>query len=127
MNRNKNNYCDSDKCVSATGEVRVLPQAGNGNSILCRACHAYELRWRKDRNRELSSDAQYTLPAWESLAIYSGANIEASASDEELLTRPLSQYSVEELEALKDYVYAQPGILNLDYLETIDQEIAKKK
>lgn len=55
------------------------------------------------------------------------ANIEASASDEELLTRPLSQYSVEELEALKDYVYAQPGILNLEYLETIDQEIAKKK
>jgi len=57
--------------------VRVLPLAGNGNLILCNLCHGHELRWRRERNRELSREAQFDLPAWESLTVYDGAGVES--------------------------------------------------
>lgn len=68
-----NPNCDHEKCASETGEVRVLPltkDPHHGNLILCRACYAYELGWRIMRNKELSKEAQYALPAWESLKVY---------------------------------------------------------
>jgi hypothetical protein len=66
----KNPNCDNDKCRSSTGQVRVLPTGGDGNAILCRACFDYELRWRRERNRELSKDCQFKLPSWDSLKVY---------------------------------------------------------
>jgi len=72
--RARNNNCDGDHCRVETGEVRVLPYGGGGNLILCRACYEHEIRWRKERNREVWS--AFDLPAWESLRIY-GAELAA--------------------------------------------------
>lgn len=69
----KNNMCDNDKCRSETGEVRVLPLAGDGNLILCRACYDHEMRWRRERNLALADDCKFDLPAWESLKVYEAA------------------------------------------------------
>jgi len=69
----KNWNCDNDKCLSATGEVRVLPTGGQGNLILCRACFLHELRYRQERNRALSVDCQFELPTWDSLKVYAPA------------------------------------------------------
>lgn len=66
----KNFGCDGGHCVRSAGETRVLPIGGGGNLILCRACYAYELAWRAERNRELGSAAQFDLPSWESLEVY---------------------------------------------------------
>jgi hypothetical protein len=66
----KNNNCDNDKCLHANGEVRVLPTGGQGNAILCHACFNHELDFRRDRNRDLSHDCRFALPAWESLKPY---------------------------------------------------------
>lgn len=55
------------------GEVRVLPLGtipDHGNLILCHACYMRELRYRIERNRELSKDCQYRLPAWETMKPY---------------------------------------------------------
>jgi len=68
MNRNPN--CDGDHCTWSVGEVRVLPLGGDGNLILCKTCFAHEIRFRKERNRELSTDAAFDLPTWESLEVY---------------------------------------------------------
>lgn len=68
----KNPNCDNDKCRDANGEVRVLPLGGGANLILCRACFEHELRFRRERNRELSPDCQFKLPDWEVLAVYGG-------------------------------------------------------
>ena len=62
--------CDGGHCRSATGEVRVLPSGGSSNLILCRACFDHEIRWRRDRNRDLGRDAQFKLPTWDSLRVY---------------------------------------------------------
>jgi hypothetical protein len=50
-------------------EVRVLPFPG-GNLLLCASCLERETRWRIERNRELSPDVRYPLPAWDSLRVY---------------------------------------------------------
>lgn len=68
-----NPNCDNDKCLSATGEVRVLPTGGDGNLILCRACFEHELRFRVTRNRYLSPDCRFALPSWESLKVYNAS------------------------------------------------------
>lgn len=52
------------------GEVRVLPTGGEGNAILCPACFRREIRWREERNRELSKDCQFKLPMWPQLKVY---------------------------------------------------------
>lgn len=68
-----NPNCDGSHCTAAIGEVRVLPlgsEPNHGNLILCRSCHANEMKYRRGRNRELASDCQYRLPAWESLKVY---------------------------------------------------------
>jgi len=68
-----NGMCDGSHCRSAASEVRVLPLGGGANLILCRACHAHELAWRRERNRSLGDFAQFALPEWETLAVYGGA------------------------------------------------------
>ena len=70
MNHNHNNYCDGSRCQNPDGEVRVLPTGGGGNVILCRACFHHEINWRRDRNRDLSREAAFELPEWESLEVY---------------------------------------------------------
>lgn len=66
----KNPNCDNDKCVSANGQVRVLPVGGQSNMILCRKCFDYEILYRRDRNRKLSKDCQFALPSWDDLKVY---------------------------------------------------------
>lgn len=66
----KNPNCDNDKCTASNGQVRVLPTGGDGNAILCRACFEHELRFRRERNRDLSKDCQFKLPTWETLKVY---------------------------------------------------------
>jgi len=66
----KNANCDGSHCTWPSGETRRLPYGGEGNVILCRSCYEYELRWRRERNEELGPDAQFELPAWETLAVY---------------------------------------------------------
>lgn len=64
-----NNNCDgSGPCVE--GQVRLLPIGGEANVILCAACFRREIRWRVERNRELSPDCQFKLPAWTDCKVY---------------------------------------------------------
>lgn len=65
-----NPNCDGSHCSRPQGEVRLLPTGGGGNLIVCRACFEHEMRWRRDRNRELADDCKFDLPAWESLKVY---------------------------------------------------------
>jgi len=72
----KNPNCDNDHCWDENGEVRVLPMhklENHGNLILCRACFNYEIRYRRERNRDLAPDCAFDLPTWESLKVYRGA------------------------------------------------------
>lgn len=67
-----NPNCDGSGPHKA-GEVRVLPVssiADHGNMILCQMCFNREIAWRKERNRELSQECWFALPAWESLKVY---------------------------------------------------------
>ena len=68
-----NEMCDGGHCRSRTGEVRVLPLGGEGNLIVCRACFDHEIAFRRERNKELSSDAAFDLPRWEDSRVYGGA------------------------------------------------------
>jgi len=68
-----NPNCDGDHCRSNVGDVRLLPAGGDSNLILCRGCYEHELTWRRSRNRELGTAAQFDLPAWETLTVYEGA------------------------------------------------------
>lgn len=55
------------------GEVRKLPhgkEPHHGNSILCRACWQKEIKFRRERNRELEAFAQFDLPRWEDAEVY---------------------------------------------------------
>ena len=68
-----NNNCDGDHCAAETGEVRVLPLGKNsyhGNLILCRSCFDHEIRYRRERNTDLTADCRFALPTWESLEDY---------------------------------------------------------
>lgn len=66
----KNPNCDNDKCTSSTGEVRVLPTGGDSNAILCRTCYDHEIRFRRERNRQLAPSNAFQLPAWSTLKVY---------------------------------------------------------
>lgn len=70
-----NPNCDGVGPHAQNAQVRIMPLTYDdpgiaSNIIVCRACHLTELRWRKQRNRELSPEAQYDLPSWESLKVY---------------------------------------------------------
>lgn len=62
--------CDG-ACYSDFEQVcRVLPTGGDSNAILCHRCYLKEMAYRSERNKELGSFAQFTLPAWQSLKVY---------------------------------------------------------
>ena len=65
-----NPNCDGDQCAADSGEVRVLPECGEGNSILCRSCFDHSIAYRRDRNQGLDASCRFDLPAWESLKVY---------------------------------------------------------
>lgn len=65
-----NPNCDGSHCHNEAGEVRALPYGGGGNLILCRACFDHEITFRHERNRELSEEAKFDLPPWQSLNVY---------------------------------------------------------
>lgn len=68
-----NSNCDGDKCRFAVGEVRVLPTGPDSNAILCFDCFIWELKWRRERNKELAKANQFKRPKWTSLKVYGGA------------------------------------------------------
>lgn len=68
-----NPNCDGGRCTREEGEVRVLPlgsEPDHGNLILCRRCHAYEMDYRRERNRNLEEFAKFDLPTWDELKVY---------------------------------------------------------
>ena len=61
--------CDgSGPCFG--NEVRLLPTGGDGNAILCEFCFRREIRWRRERNLELSKDCQFDTPLWIACKVY---------------------------------------------------------
>jgi hypothetical protein len=66
----QNPDCSGGYCLLWRGEVRVLPTGGDSNAILCHACYAHEITWRKGRNHDLSPDCRFDLPKWEDLEVY---------------------------------------------------------
>jgi hypothetical protein len=62
-----NPFCCGYHCTSATEEVRVLPDSGGGNLILCNACFRYERNRRRD---EIRQGRRSELPAWSDLERY---------------------------------------------------------
>ena len=70
MSKVHNPNCDSAWCTAESGAVRLLPTGGDSNAILCRACHYHELKWRKERNKDLGDFAKFKLPKWEELKVY---------------------------------------------------------
>lgn len=66
----KNPNCDNDKCTNPKGEVRVLPTGGDSNAILCNACYLHEMRFRRERNKDLAPANRFKLPEWEALKPY---------------------------------------------------------
>lgn len=59
--RTQNPGCDGDHCATSTGTVATLRLPGDSNLHLCRACWAYEMRWRALRNDELEEFARYPI------------------------------------------------------------------
>jgi hypothetical protein len=67
-----NPRCDGAKCKHNSGEVRVLPEGQDSNSILCRACYDDAMRYRRERNQELAAantGSSFELPSWGSLKV----------------------------------------------------------
>lgn len=61
--------CDGEG-PHAGRQVRLLPTGSDGNAILCRACYAREMNFRRERNQELDKSCQFDIPHWSSLKIY---------------------------------------------------------
>lgn len=61
-----------DKGHQTTSEVRRLP-AGGGAVILCESCWRWEMRYRRDRNKDLHSADKFETPDWRELEIYDGS------------------------------------------------------
>lgn len=51
-------------------QVRILPEGGAGNSILCFGCYLQAMEFRRDRNQELNGASRFDLPLWQSLKVY---------------------------------------------------------
>lgn len=69
----QNPNCDggTEGACSSNPQVRVLPSGGDSNLIVCWRCYGKEIKFRKERNEELSKDCQFDLPKWEDLKVYS--------------------------------------------------------
>ncbi len=59
-----NENCDMGKCVYPKGEVRVLPEYGGNNSIVCHYCYEHIMLYRERYH------PQQERPEWESLKVY---------------------------------------------------------
>jgi len=68
-----NPNCDGSHCRSNSGEVRVLPLGGGANNIVCQACFEHEMRYRRQRNRDLGGAMKFDIPGWMDLTVYGGA------------------------------------------------------
>ena len=66
----KNPNCDNGKCLSATGQVRVLPTGGGGNAILCQSCFNHEMNFRKELNKERKIFVDFDIVRWKDLTVY---------------------------------------------------------
>ena len=65
--------CQCDYGHDIFGQVRVLPLSSDkmgGNVIVCYSHYMNEIKFRIERNKELSESAKFDLPAWESLKVY---------------------------------------------------------
>ena len=65
------NTCDHGH--SGRFETRLLPTSDgpmHGNIIVCRRHYEIEMTFRRERNKELSADCQFKLPAWTELKKY---------------------------------------------------------
>ena len=62
--------CGGAHCTTNIGEVRTLPTGGDTNAILCFSCYSHEIKWRKERNKELAEFAKFDIPLWNQLKIY---------------------------------------------------------
>lgn len=55
----------SDACDGRCGRRGLatyrLSTGGGGGVYLCERCWAYEMAWRRERNRELDHDVQYDI------------------------------------------------------------------
>lgn len=80
--RTQNPNCDGGNCISAVGEVRVLPTGGDSNAILCRACFDHEMRFRRERNKELAESAAFDLTGWLTLKVYNPGLLAAEIKGE---------------------------------------------
>jgi hypothetical protein len=69
----RNPECGGAHCTKDKGEVRLLPTGEGSNAILCHACYRHEISYRRERNRSLGEFAKFSLPPWESLEVYKGA------------------------------------------------------
>lgn len=63
------NTCDHGH--DTTHEVRLLPYGGGGNIIVCLTHYNVEMKYRRERNRELGDANQFDLPTWHALKVYS--------------------------------------------------------
>jgi hypothetical protein len=60
--------CDMEQCGTTTGELRVLPETGENNSIVCRSCYEGIMAYRR---REFPNVVRYGIdPKWETLNVY---------------------------------------------------------
>lgn len=66
----KNVNCDNDKCLSFTGQVRVLPIGGGSNLIVCQHCFNHEMNYRKELNKGRRIFTQFDIVRWKDLEIY---------------------------------------------------------
>ncbi len=51
-------------------EIRVLPVGGGGNALVGLKSYRKEMKFRRDRNRELGYAERFEMPSWDSLKIY---------------------------------------------------------
>lgn len=70
---NKNPECSGDKCVTATGPVKLYPLGGGANQIFCRACWDHENAYRRTRGREIGAPERFPILDWDTAEIYGEA------------------------------------------------------
>lgn len=60
-------YDDHDRPCT---ELRLLPLGAGSNLLVGKQSYDQEIAFRIERNKELGSAFQFSLPTWESLEVY---------------------------------------------------------
>ena len=62
--------CDGSGPCHGT-ETRRVPTGGDGGAILCRACYGAEMRWRRERNKDIINPVchPFKTPEWNVLRV----------------------------------------------------------